>query len=506
MERRIPGVASTALLVVAMLCAGFLVFRGVEIATKTAGDDGGEAAEAEPTTTTTDSRADRRAAVTCPGADGRSRELRLCLEDSFAFIESPIGAGSGVLLDDGHIVTNAHVVDPYREVWVTFSGGETFEAVEVLGVDAFTDIAVLGPIDVDREGLVLGENPDFDVDDEPEVFLVGYPGGVEGDDPRVTLSSGILSRIRDDEEFDATYLQTDAAIAGGQSGGALVDGNGRLLGISGLSFAEEFALALSVGDVADAVDRILAGDGDDWRTMPTLEEASSDPTDIVIDVADGFSWVVIPAAEEDRTIRIDVGSDRPIAVDAGTYFEGLGANQAAIDAARESLGPDFFEADYPLMEESAPGQYSFEAPGFDDVIVTLSFADRGFGTIRFGSSAPYVERHPVGAPEPIQVGAEIDVIVDSFVFEDLYAIELVEGDEIEISVRSPVADPYYVLIEPGELYRRDLQPTADDGGGGLWDLDALDTHRIRTTGTYLLAIGTYDGIVGGYHLRVTSVG
>src|SRR5262245_59422939 len=317
MERRIPGVASTALLVVAMLCAGFLVFRGVEIATRTADDDAGEAAEAETTTTTTDgdvdSRARSRAAVTCPGADGRSRELRNCLEDSFAFIESPIASGSGVLLDDGHIVTNAHVVDPYGTVWVTFPGGETFDEGEVVGVDAFADIAVLEPIDVDREGLVLGENPDFDEDEEPEVFLVGYPGGVEGDDPRITLTSGILSRIRDDEHFDATYLQTDAAIAGGQSGGALVDGNGRLLGISGLSFPTEFALALSVEDVADAVDRILHRDGDEWRTMPTQAQASTEPSDIVIDVADGFAWAVIPASFEDRTVRIDIGSDRVVA-------------------------------------------------------------------------------------------------------------------------------------------------------------------------------------------------
>ena len=95
--------------------------------------------------------------------------------------------------------------------------------------------------------------PDFDEADEPDVFLVGFPGGIESGDPEIALAGGLLSRLREDDTFGLTYLQTDAAIAGGQSGGALVDEDGTVLGISGLGFAEEFALALSSDDVAASV-------------------------------------------------------------------------------------------------------------------------------------------------------------------------------------------------------------------------------------------------------------
>ena len=95
----------------------------------------------------------------CPGADGRSRELRRCLADSLAFVETPIATGSGVLIADGYIVPNAHVVDPYDRADVTFDGGETSDQVAVVGVDAFADIAVLGPITTDRRGLRVDPIP-----------------------------------------------------------------------------------------------------------------------------------------------------------------------------------------------------------------------------------------------------------------------------------------------------------------------------------------------------------
>src|SRR5688572_19261144 len=124
------------LVVVAALVAGLIAV----VAVVGGGDD--EAAEATTTTATT---LPPDPAVTCPGADGRSQELRRCLEQSIAFIETDLASGSGVLLPGGAIITNAHVVDPFDQVDVTFPGGERHEAVHVVGIDAFADIAVLAP-------------------------------------------------------------------------------------------------------------------------------------------------------------------------------------------------------------------------------------------------------------------------------------------------------------------------------------------------------------------------
>lgn len=467
---------------------------------------GGDEEAALPTTTTVPVDP----AETCPGADGRSRELRRCLEPSFAFVETDFAAGSGVLLPDGHVLTNAHVVDPFERVDVTFPGGERHEDVRVVGVDAFADIAVLDVVDTDRAGITVGPSPDLDADEEPEVFLVGYPGAVEGDDPQITLASGILSRVRQVETFDATYLQTDAAIAGGQSGGALVDSDGRLLGISGLGFAEEFALALSADDVLDSIERILDEGGDERRTVPGLDDAGSDPVTVELPVRGASAIGLIPAKPDERTVRIAVTSDRPVAISVSTAFgEPLGANQAGIDLAQQFLeelpggGTGFPGDNPPLLPEVAPGTWDVEIPSDELAFVSVSFADQGAGSVTLDLDSAFVAYGDMAPPRRIDLGDSIETVADGFSFEQLYTIDLEAGDEVEIGVRSAAADAYYILLPPGEEYDPTQEPTTDDGGGGLYDLDAVDTHTVDATGTYTIVVGTYDGIVTGYQLSVS---
>ena len=70
-----------------------------------------------------------------------------------------------------------------------------------------------------------------------DLFLIGYPAELE-DFPQPTITRGILSRLREWESIGITYLQTDASIAGGQSGGVLVSQHGEVVGISGFAFSE----------------------------------------------------------------------------------------------------------------------------------------------------------------------------------------------------------------------------------------------------------------------------
>ena len=120
------------------------------------------------------------------------------------------------------------------------------------------DLAVLGPIDVPAgplnleygEGMVPGS----------EVFLLGYPAEVE-EFLEPTITRGILSRYREWERLGMTYLQTDAAIAGGPSGGALVNSRGGVVGISTYSFNEAgFGLETSAADVAPIVEKLVQGE------------------------------------------------------------------------------------------------------------------------------------------------------------------------------------------------------------------------------------------------------
>lgn len=144
----------------------------------------------------------------------------------------PDGSGSGVVISaDGLLVTNQHVVDGAAEVRIIFADGRMYDA-EVVGEDALTDLAVLR---VDASALTaveMGATENMEIGDI--AIAVGSPLGLEGG-PSVTV--GVVSafdrRVQtgvDSELFG--MLQTDAPITRGSSGGALVDNQGRLIGIT----------------------------------------------------------------------------------------------------------------------------------------------------------------------------------------------------------------------------------------------------------------------------------
>src|SRR2546429_640362 len=138
------------------------------------------------------------------------------------------GIGSGVITTkDGYILTNNHVVDGADEVKVAFSDGREFTA-KVIGRDPKSDVAV---IKVDAKDLPVVSMADSDKVEVGDVVLaIGNPFGVGQ-----TVTEGIVSatdRGNVGIESYENFIQTDAAINPGNSGGALVDIEGRLIGIN----------------------------------------------------------------------------------------------------------------------------------------------------------------------------------------------------------------------------------------------------------------------------------
>ena len=140
------------------------------------------------------------------------------------------GLGSGVIIDseEGYIVTNAHVVDNADEITVLLSDGRELEAKK-LGEDKDSDIALLK---VEAENLVdieLADSDELRVGDF--VVAIGNPFGIGQ-----TVTSGIVSALSRSSALGINavenYIQTDAAINRGNSGGALVDLRGNLVGIN----------------------------------------------------------------------------------------------------------------------------------------------------------------------------------------------------------------------------------------------------------------------------------
>ncbi len=142
------------------------------------------------------------------------------------------GSGSGVVIDaSGILVTNQHVVEGAAVVRVVFADGRSY-AAEIVGSDAITDLAVVTIDGVGLTSIELGTTLDMAIGDT--AIAVGNPLGLEGG-PSVTV--GVLSAFdrRVQVAADARLfgmLQTDAPITRGSSGGALVDTEGRLIGIT----------------------------------------------------------------------------------------------------------------------------------------------------------------------------------------------------------------------------------------------------------------------------------
>lgn len=174
------------------------------------------------------------------------------------------GTGSGIILrSDGHIITNAHVVEGSGAIEVTLASGDKLPAT-IIGTDIETDVAVIKVDRTDLPGAVLGSVKDLQVGET--AVAIGSPLGLEQ-----SVTAGIISALgRRVERGDQTPLfdmiQTDAPVTQGNSGGALVDGSGAVVGINAAIAAspevgaEGIAFAIPV-DVAVAVAEELINSG-----------------------------------------------------------------------------------------------------------------------------------------------------------------------------------------------------------------------------------------------------
>ncbi len=157
-----------------------------------------------------------------PAPDGRSGDV---------LVDTPFGVGSGVIFDQrGYIVTNYHVVESSVEIAVYFSNGLRKKA-DIVGFDQRNDIAVL-KVDIETPAVAeLGNSSEVRTGDE--VLAIGTPFGLFQN----SVTKGIISSIDHGPLYPK--IQTDAAINYGNSGGALINSKGQVIGISSAKFSFE---------------------------------------------------------------------------------------------------------------------------------------------------------------------------------------------------------------------------------------------------------------------------
>ena len=397
---------------------------------------------------------------------------------SVPFIETATSTGSGVLVEGGYVVTNYHVVWPFDAVWVVFPDGTELQDVPVVGWDPLADLAVLGPVNVSArplelvngEGMVPGT----------ELFLVGYPAEVDLF-PQPSITQGILSRLREWESLGMTFLQTDADIAGGQSGGALVNSKGQVVGISTFSFSEAgFGLATSAADDAPIVRRLIQGEdtsGLSEGRLPTGAGAFEFDIELV-NQWDTLTFVLEPAAGSKHEFWLDGPADGLLRL-----FDPFGL---------------LLEVDenYTGLES---GTIEIQTKGIH--FLQVEMLANSPATFTVGSTIKMVPLNDPDDGQSISVGETAAGSLDYFSELDWFLIWLDEGETVNIYTESVGVDTLIYVDFPSAS--SDQIVYDDDSGGGLSGTNSQLVYRAPTDGQYYIAVtGALDNEVGGYLLSV----
>ena len=211
------------------------------------------------------------------GTFAYTRDLVSAVRDSIVYIEvytrsyykaeEPYGAGSGIVISsDGYILTNAHVVDDMDKfvVHVTTTDPvvgsgvvDEYEAT-LIGSDADTDLAVIKIDATELQAAVLGDSDELRLGDD--VVAIGNPMGLE-----TSISKGIVSGLKREQyssDRGLSSIQTDAAINSGNSGGALFNMYGEVVGVVNsklvMDYAEGIGFAITINEAKDVIDDLIA--------------------------------------------------------------------------------------------------------------------------------------------------------------------------------------------------------------------------------------------------------
>lgn len=189
------------------------------------------------------------------------------LQDGQGRTDQPAGSGSGAVFDTarGLILTNEHVVRDAERLRVELPDGRTFDA-ELLGQDQATDIAVLRIAAQNLTAIEIGNSDTLRVGDL--VFAVGYPLGLDQ-----TVTMGVISGLGRSGRGGGIedFIQTDAPINFGNSGGPLLDSRGRFIGVNtsiispgasgniGIGFVTPARIALAIADQIGRLGEVRRG-------------------------------------------------------------------------------------------------------------------------------------------------------------------------------------------------------------------------------------------------------
>ncbi len=432
----------------------------------------------EPTTTVS-AEAPAETSTTAQPAASTAERVYEQVGPAIASIDTDIAGGSGILIDSSTVLTAAHVVWPYQSVRVVFPNGTEIWDAPVIGADLFGDLALIdvsgvanvpAPVEIgDGEAIPLGR----------PVYLIGYPGESEAF-PQPTITEGILSRTHEWEGEQWTFLQSDTTVVGGQSGGALVDEDGVVIGITNFSFLEEFGLSGSLTDAAAAIELMRSGapNGELSSRLPPQSRGTDVYRLEFENIWQEHIFVFESPLYSD--VSFEAESDADVSLTFST-IDGLEIASADETAEGEERIDD-------LVSYSGPHVLRVE---------NLS----GSGEVQLRSN---VDLTPWPDPDDGRVLVRDSTITGNADYPgdfDWYRVDLGKGQAITIDVDAIAFDPVLMIDAPGGLGY--VQAIDDDSGGGLFGTNPRIVFTAREAGSFFVIVGDTGATgPGAYRLTV----
>jgi serine protease Do len=215
--------------------------------------------------------------------------------NSVFIVTSGNSLGSGFAVGENCIITNAHVLDNPNNVVVSTYAGETYSAY-LVGYDQDKDIAVLGVKDVKFTSLIIADYNSLNTGDD--VYAIGAPKSMA-----YTLTKGVIS-AKEREIGKYKYIQTDAAINEGNSGGPLLNDEGNVIGVNTLKMldSEGIGLAIPMTVVSDFLKSLNIELDENGNVSETIVQETTD------EVKD------TPSAEKDKDTNENEIANTPLIV------------------------------------------------------------------------------------------------------------------------------------------------------------------------------------------------
>ena len=425
--------------------------------------------------------------------------------------------GSGVLVEGGYIITSYRLVWPYGAVRVVFPDGSEFEEVPVANSDPLRGLAVLGPIDAPAPPLALADGEAAAIG--TDLFLIVYP---EANDkfPQPVMGRGSLRALWEAERARVTFFQADITLAegfipGGRvvngnptntdtvSGGALVNQQGELIGISvPIPHRERVSLAASTSDIAPIVEWLISGE-----TRPELGDRRLPSS------GEQFEFSFETRDDWDRHWRGDTSYYRrflvqePVGTLVKIEFTGHGHQRAA--SLQDSQGKSVLDQQMIMGvgEDSGSATLKSAGPHFLTVRYTPEYYSdqEQFGNVQLRSNVRLTALHDPDDGQEIAVGETIAGNQDAPYDRDWFRLQLEEGETVVISGESLTSSFSFdrMTIDIDFPYAREnqkvhIEVNTDGGGVRSSDDDSSVVYRAPHTGEFFLDASAR----GGYYLSV----